>query len=193
MGPPAAWLANLDPGGVPDSLYGDWENLVLAVRGAMALASENGGDFSVRHALSSKVKHSVAHFHPSREFGDGVDLHLDIEIGNGPAAPDNSDRGDVVLATVEHNLFDETPQQRLALSIRRNRARPDLWETTGEADNFAFQGLAHPDVSDGVRRDLLCERFLSYPDLAQSCFPAPFEFRGDETIIGINLVELSFG
>jgi hypothetical protein len=37
VGPPAAWLAHLDPGGVPDTLNGDWKNLVLAVRRAMTL------------------------------------------------------------------------------------------------------------------------------------------------------------
>ena len=98
-----------------------------------------------------------------------------------------------MLATVEHNFFDEAPQQRLALSIRRSRVSPDLGEAACEADNFTFQGLAHPDVSDGLRRDLLSERFLSSPDLAQSRFPAPLEFRGDETIVGIDLVELPFG
>jgi len=173
MGPPGAWLAQLDPGGTPDSLHGDWQNLVLTVRGTMPLACEDGGDFDIGHAMASKVEHSVAHFHPSREFGDGSDLHLDLKVGNGPAAPDDPDRGEVMLSTVEYNLCDETPQQRLALSIRRSRISPDLWEPTCEADNFAFQGLAHPDVSNGPRRGLLSERFLSCPDLAQGRFPAP--------------------
>jgi hypothetical protein len=72
MGPSAAWLAHLDAGGVPDPLHGDWEDLSLAVRRAMTVAS--------------KVERSVAHFHSSGEHGDGVDLHLDLKIGHRAAA-----------------------------------------------------------------------------------------------------------
>jgi hypothetical protein len=88
-----------------------------------------------------------------------------------------------VLATIEHHFFDETPQQDLTLSIRSSRISPDLWKTAGKTDNFAFQCLAQPYASYGLRRGLLSERLLSCPDLAQSCFPASLEFSGDETII----------
>ena len=91
MGPSAAWLAHLDAGGVPDPLHGDWEDLFLAVRGAMALTCEDSGDLNIGHAVASKVERSVAHFHSSGEHGDGVDLHLDLEIGHCAAAPDDPD------------------------------------------------------------------------------------------------------
>jgi len=97
-----------------------------------------------------------------------------------------------VLTAIEHDLFDKASQQRLALSIRGGRVSPDLWETAGEADNLALQGLTHPHVSDGLGRGLPCERFLGRPDLVQGCFPAALEFRGDKTIVGIDLVELPF-
>ena len=51
--------------------------------------------------------------------------------------PFDSDRGDVVLTAIEHDLFDKTAQQRLALSICGVRVSPDLWETAGKADNLA--------------------------------------------------------
>ena len=193
MGPSAARLAQRDAGCAPDPVDGDWEDLSLAVRGAMALACENGGDLNVRHAVASEVERSVTHFHSSGEHGDGVDFHLDLEIGHGSAAPDDPDRGDVVLTAVEYDFVDKTPQQRLALSIRGDRVSPDLWETAGEADDLAMQDLAHPHVSDGLGRGLLCKRLLGRPDLVQSRFPAALEFRGDETIVGIDPVELPFG
>jgi hypothetical protein len=67
---PAALLAHLDAGGVPDALHRDWENVRLAIGGAMTFACEDGGDFHVRHAIASQVEHSVTHFRPSSEFGD---------------------------------------------------------------------------------------------------------------------------
>ena len=73
------------------------------------------------------------------------------------------------------------------------RVRPDLWETAGEADDLAMQDLAHPHLSDGLGRGLLSERLLGRPDLVQGRFPAALEFRGDETIVGIDVVELPFG
>jgi hypothetical protein len=92
-----------------DPLHRDWENFVLAVWGAMTFAGKDGGDLNVGHAVASEIDYPVAHFHPTRELGDGVDLHFDFEIGHGAAAPDHSDKGNVVLTTVEHHLLDETP------------------------------------------------------------------------------------
>ena len=98
----------------------------------------------VGHASASEVEHSIAHFRSSRELGDGVDPHLDLEIGHSAAAPDDPDRGDIVLTAVEHNLVDKTPQQGLALSIGGGWVTPDLWETAGEADDLAMQALPIP-------------------------------------------------
>ena len=137
-------------------------------------------------AIAGKIEHPVAHFRPSRELGDGVDLHLDFEIGHSATAPDNPDQSDIVLTAVEHNFFDETPQQRFALSIRGGWVCPDLWEAAGEVDDFAMQGLAHPHLTDGLWRGLLSKRLLGRSDLAQGRFPASLEFRGDETIVGID-------
>jgi hypothetical protein len=144
MNPPVARLAHLDAGVVPYPPHGDWKDLIGAVGGAMALARENSGDLNVGHAVASKLEHSLAHFHPSRELGDGVDLHLDFEIGHGATAPDDSDQGNIAFAAVEHDLFDQTPQQRLTVSIRGSRVSPDLWKATGEPDNLISQRLAHP-------------------------------------------------
>ena len=110
MGPPAAWLAHLDAGAAPDPPHRDWKDLFLAVRGAMTLTGEDRGDLIIGHAIAGKIEHTVAHFRSSGELGDGVDPHLDFEIGHGTAAPDDPDRGDIVLAAIEHDFFDETPQ-----------------------------------------------------------------------------------
>ena len=56
-----------------------------------------------------------------------------------------------------------------------------------------LKSLAHRHVSDGLGRGLLGERILGRPDLAQRRFPATLEFGGDETIVGIDAVELAFG
>src|SRR5215469_6560308 len=110
MGPPAAWPTHLDAGGMPDPLHSDWQDLIFAVRRAMALIRQDCGDLNVRLACASEVEHSGAHFHPSRELGDGVDLHSHLKVGHGTTAPDYPDEGNVVVATIEHNLFNETPQ-----------------------------------------------------------------------------------
>ena len=39
----------------------------------------------------------------------------------------------------------------------------------------------------------LGKRFLGRSDLVQSCLPAALKFRGDETIVGVDPVELPFG
>ena len=94
--------------------------------------------------VAGEIEQTVAHFRSSREHGDGVDLHLDVKIGHSAAAPYDPDRGDVVLTAIEHDLFDEAAQQRLALSIRGGRVRPDLREAAGEADNLALKALPIP-------------------------------------------------
>ena len=96
---------------------GDWEHLVIAVRGTVPLSGEEAGDLNIGHTIASEVKHASAHFYPSRELGDRVDLHFDLDIGYSATTPDDADEGDIVFTAVEHHLFDETPQQRLALSI----------------------------------------------------------------------------
>ena len=148
---------------------------------------------NVGHAVKSEVERSVRISIPGVSLAMELSFHLDLEIGHGAAAPNNSDQGDIMLTTVEHNLFDETPQQRLALGIRCGRVSPDLWETTGQADDLAMQGLGHPHVSDGLGRRLLGERLLCRPDFIQSRFPAPLEFRSNETVVGIDPVDLPFG
>jgi hypothetical protein len=52
-----------------------------------------------------------------------------------------------------------------------------VWIATGHTD---------------MRRGMPGERLLGRPDLAQRCFPPTLEFAGDETIVGIDAVELAF-
>ena len=98
-----------------------------------------------------------------------------------------------MLTAVEHNFVNETPQQRFALSIRRGWILPDLREASGELDDLAMQDLAYPHLTDGLRRGLLNKRLLGCSDLAQGLLPASLKFRGNETIVGIDAVELAFG
>ena len=53
--------------------------------------------------------------------------------------------------------------------------------------------LAHPHLSDGLGRGLLGKRLFGRSDLVQRSFPATFEFGGDQTIIGVDPVELALG
>jgi hypothetical protein len=48
-------------------------------------------------------------------------------------------------------------------------------------------------LTDGLWRGLLSKRLLGCPNLTQGRFPASLKFRGDETIFGVDAVELAFG
>ena len=124
MGPSGAWLAHLIPAARRIRCTVIGRTLSLAVGRAMTLAREDRGDFVVVHASAREGERAIAHFRSSREFGDGVDPHLDLKIGHGAAAPDDADRGDIVLAAIEHDLVDKAPQQRLTLSVRGGLRRP---------------------------------------------------------------------
>ena len=110
MGPSAALLAHLDAGATPDPPHGDRKHHVLRVGGTMAFAGECRGDFVIGDAITGEIEYPVTHFGPSRELGDGVDLHLDFEIADSAAAPDDPDQSNIVLATVEHDFVDEAAQ-----------------------------------------------------------------------------------
>jgi hypothetical protein len=78
------------------------------MRGAVPLTRQHGGDLNIWHAGASEVERSVTHLHPSPELGDAGNLHLDLKVGYGTTAPDDPDAGDIVVATIEHDFFDET-------------------------------------------------------------------------------------
>lgn len=110
MGPSGARLGHPDSGTAPDLPHCDRKDHVFAVWGAMTLAGEGRGDFVVGEAIAGEIEHTIAHFRPSRELEDGVDLQLDFDIGHSTASPDNPDQSDIVLTAVEHNFIDETAQ-----------------------------------------------------------------------------------
>ena len=62
-----------DPGGMSDSLDGDWEDLGLAVWGAMPLGGEGGGDLIVVHSSARESERLIAHLHSPRKFSNGID------------------------------------------------------------------------------------------------------------------------
>src|ERR1700734_243498 len=159
----------------------------------MTLAGEDRGECVVGHTIAGKFQRPITHFRASREFGDGVDLHLDVEVAHSATAPDHSDHSEIVLAAIKHDLVDKTPQQRLALSIRGGWILPNVWEMPGKVDDFAKHDLTNPHLTDGLCRGLLSQRLFGRSDLAQGDFPASFEFRSDETIVGVDFVELAFG
>src|SRR5271165_1184506 len=177
MGPSVARLGHPDAGAAPDLSHCDRQDRVLASWGAVTLAGEDRGDGVVGHTVTGKFQRPIAHFRASREFGDGVDLHLDVEVTHSATAPDDSDHSEIVLAAIKHDLVDKTPQQRLALSIRGGWIRPNVWEMPGEVHDFAKHGLTNPHLTDGLWRGLLSKRVFGRSDLAQGDFPASFEFR----------------
>ena len=62
-----------DPGGMSDSLDGDWEDLGLAVWGAMPLGGEGGSDLIVVHSSACERERLIAHLHSPRKFSNGID------------------------------------------------------------------------------------------------------------------------
>jgi hypothetical protein len=76
----------------------------------MTVAGEGCGNFVVGHAIASEIEHTITHFRASRELEDGVDLHLDLEIGYCAAPPYDPDLSDIMLTTVEYNFVDKTSQ-----------------------------------------------------------------------------------
>ncbi len=56
-----------------------------------------------------------------------------------------------------------------------------------------MQDFAYPHLTDGLRRGLLNKRLLGRSGLAQGFLPASLKFRGNETIVGVDAVELAFG
>ena len=110
MGPPGARLSHPDSCAAPDLPHRDWKDHVFAVGGAMTLAGEGRGDFVVAEAIAGEIEHTITHFCPSRQLEDGVDPHLDFEIGHSAAPPDDPDLSDIVLTTVEHHFVNKTPQ-----------------------------------------------------------------------------------
>jgi len=115
MEPPAPRCGHFDPGAAPDLAHRDRENPVLAVGGAMPLIGKCRGDFIIGDAVSGKINDPVTHFRSAREFCNGVNLKFDFKIAYRATMPDDPDQSDIVLAAVEHNLFDEATQ-KLVLS-----------------------------------------------------------------------------
>lgn len=85
----------------------------------MSLLAENGGNLIIRHACFREIEQTRTHFFTTREVGDGVDRYLYLKFRDRPAAPDDPDQSNVVLTAIENDFFDQTPQQRLAMRIRR--------------------------------------------------------------------------
>ena len=192
MGPSVALRRHLDPGGEPNPLHGDWQNFFRAIWRSVPLAGKDGGDLIVGHAGAREIEKAVAHFPTSREVGDGIYPHFHFEVCHSAASPHDPDKSDVALAAVENDFLDQAPQKRLALSVCRGFVRPDLRQVSGQSDDLAVEGLAHRHLGDGLRRGSPGERLLGCPDLAQRCFPPTLELASDETIIGIDAVELAF-
>jgi len=158
----------------------------------MALGREDRGDLIVIHSGARESESLVAHFRSARELCYRTDPPPDLEIGYCPAAPDDPDRGDLVLAAVKHDFVEETSQRRFALSSGCSWVGPDLRQAACKADNVALQRLVHSDLCDRLGTGVL-EGFFGRPNFVQRRFPATLEFGGDETIVGVHSIELAFG
>jgi len=110
MGPPGARLGHPDSGAAPDLPDRDRQDHALAAWGSMTVAGEGCGDFVIRHAIAGEIEHTITHFRPSRELEDGVDLHLDLEVGYCATPPDDPDLSDIVVTAGEYNFVDKTSQ-----------------------------------------------------------------------------------
>lgn len=136
MVPPRALSCHLDGGAAPEPPDSDRQDFVRAAGGAVTFIGQDGGDFVVGDAVPGKTKQALAHLRAARELVNGVDAHLHLEFGHGTAAPDDSDQGDIALATVEHDLIDKAAEQRLAVRVRSGLVRPDQRQATGQADDL---------------------------------------------------------
>ncbi|WP_170971433.1 hypothetical protein [Mesorhizobium sp. GR13] len=157
----------------------------------MSLLAEKGRNFIVRHAGFCEVEQARTHFFTAGELGDGVDVHLYCELGDFAAAPDNPGQSNVVFATIENDFFDQTPQQRLAVRIRRGIVRPDLRQAPGKVDDLAVKSLAQRYLCDRLGRSLSSNGFLCAANLVQRRFPPTLEFAGDKAIVGVDAIELA--
>lgn len=193
VGPSVALCRYPDPGAEPDPLHGDRQDLFGAIGRAVPLLGEDGGNLIIRHAGYCEIEQTRTHFFTARELGDGVDLHLDLKFRDRAASPDNSGHSNIVLAAIENDFFDQTPQQRLAMRVRRGVVRPNLRQATGKGDDLAVEGFAQRHLHDGLGRSLPGKGFFGSANLAQRRFPSTLEFAGDKTIVRIDAVELALG
>ena len=102
MGPSGARLRHPDSGAAPNLPHRNRQDYAFAAWGAMTIAGEGCGDFVIGQAIPCEIEHTITHFRPSRELEDGVDLHLDLEMGHCAAPPDDPDLSDMLTA-IEHN------------------------------------------------------------------------------------------
>ena len=110
MGPSGARLGHPDSGAAPNLPHRNRQDHAFAAWGAMTIAGEGCCDFVIGQAIACEIEHTITHFRPSRELEDGVDLHLDLEIGHCTAPPDDPDLSNIMLTAVEHNFVNKTPQ-----------------------------------------------------------------------------------
>ena len=102
--------------------------------------------------------------------------------------------------TIRTKAMSREPRSRTTFSTRQrsNALRcasvvavsAQIGVTTGESDNLAGEILADHRLRGRPGRRLLGERRLGRPNLLQRGLPATLEFGRDETIVGIDAVEL---
>lgn len=160
MLPSVALGGHLDGSGTAEPPNGDGQHLIGAMGRAVAFVSKDRGDLVVGDAVAGKRQQALPHFRTSRQSGDRVDAHLHLELRHGASSPDNPSQGQVVLTAVEHDLFDEASQQRLAMRIRDTLVTPYLREAAGEADDLVVELLAYGHLCDGFGRRLSGERLF---------------------------------
>src|SRR4051794_17682680 len=191
--PAGTLLGHFEPGTEADPLHRDGKDLLRAVGRAMPLGGEDCGDLVIWQAGTGEIEQTLALLHAARETGESVDLHLHVKLADSPAAPYDPDASNIALAAIENHLLDEVAQQCLALTGGGRRIRPDLRQVAGEDDDLAVERLADHRLRQRLRSGLLGERLLGRTNLVQCRFPPAFQFAGDETVVGIDAVELPFG
>ncbi len=160
MLPSAALASYLDGRSTTEPPDGDGQHFIGATGRAVAFLGKDCGDLIVWDAVAGERQRALPHLRASCQSGDGVDAHLHLELRHGASAPDDPGQGQVVLTTVEHDLFNEASQQSLAMRVRNSLVTPYLREAAGEVDDLVAELLAYGYSRDGCGRRLSGKRFF---------------------------------
>ncbi len=93
-----------------DRLYGAWEHAVVPGR-AMATRAEPGGDFVVAAAFACESQQVFLHLLSVRQSREAADGDRHVGLRHCAAAPYQTHMNPVGHGAMQHDLFDERPQQ----------------------------------------------------------------------------------
>src|SRR5690606_30257403 len=135
---------------------------------------------------------ALLHLRLARERRKTIDRHHDRELGRGATAPDNPGHDLVSSCPPQNDLLDQAAQQSLPMLPPRGRGCPQIRKAPMKGDDLPPK--AGIDRGPGLRSAApLSELVLRSPQFGESSLPPSFELACDQAIVGIHLVELTFG